>query len=652
MPNEDKEFESLNLSVGSTVFSGNRRYVITAILDTERLAARSTATGETKRFHITELSSTPADPDATLEVIPKVELELIPDKNWVDAHNKAMMFAEVLQQPIDLRRKKLNEVAEKIGITEPTAYKWLKKFKETKDPLVFLPTKRGDKGQSRLNQHTEELIQEGIDRFYLTNQKIKITDLYHKLKVLKKEKQKELRKKGISDDIQLPHINTIRNRVSELTASQKAAKRNGRKGKEDYRPIIGEFPEVTKPLEVVQIDHTPLDIIIVDDEERMPIGRPTLTLAIDVYSRMIAGFYLSFEKPNALLVGCCLTHCILDKNDWLRDHEIEGEWPVFGLIDTLHTDNGKEFRSASLKKSLERYNINHALRPVRTPRYGGHVERVFRTINDQLHQLPGTTFSNIQQRGEYQSEKKAVITLREIETWLTEFIVNVYHKKKHSSLGRTPLEQWTIGIMGDGLRPGAGLPPRIENKVDLKIDFLPFKEVTVQKYGIQLNNIFYFHDVLKKWIKQPDKTRRGSQRFIVRYDPRDLSKIFFYDPDLLSYASIPYRDISHRPISIWELKAIKARLKEQQSRPVTEDDVFEAKLKMDSLVEDARKQTKLSRRNKLKESVRQAESIPSQVTANNPLTGTGGFINTEPAEPINIDDDDFDDIKPYNDVEH
>lgn len=140
MPNEDKEFESLNLSVGSTVFSGNRRYVITAILDTERLAARSTATGETKRFHITELSSTPADPDATLEVIPKVELELIPDKNWVDAHNKAMMFAEVLQQPIDLRRKKLNEVAEKIGITEPTAYKWLKKFKETKDPLVFLPT--------------------------------------------------------------------------------------------------------------------------------------------------------------------------------------------------------------------------------------------------------------------------------------------------------------------------------------------------------------------------------------------------------------------------------------------------------------------------------------------------------------------------------
>lgn len=111
--------------------------------------------------------------------------------------------------------------------------------------------------------------------------------------------------------------------------------------------------------------------------------------------------------------------------------------------------------------------------------------------------------------------------------------------------------------------------------------------------------------------------------------------------------------MSHRPISIWELNAIKAQLKEQLKRPVTEDDVFEAKLKMDAIVEDAQKHTKQARRTKLKESVRQAESIPSQVVSVNANLTTGGLINAVNSS-IRVDfiDDDFDDIQPFNDVEH
>ncbi|MGG2204572.1 transposase, partial [Escherichia coli] len=45
----------------------------------------------------------------------------------------------------------------------------------------------------------------------------------------------------------------------------------------------GEPPAVTAPLEQVQIDHTVIDLIVVDDRDRQPIGRPYLTLAIDVF---------------------------------------------------------------------------------------------------------------------------------------------------------------------------------------------------------------------------------------------------------------------------------------------------------------------------------------------------------------------------------
>jgi hypothetical protein len=50
----------------------------------------------------------------------------------------------------------------------------------------------------------------------------------------------------------------------------------------------GVFDSAQRPLDLVQIDHTKLDIIVVDDEQRLPIGRPWITLAIDVYSRMVA----------------------------------------------------------------------------------------------------------------------------------------------------------------------------------------------------------------------------------------------------------------------------------------------------------------------------------------------------------------------------
>src|SRR5690606_15997941 len=80
------------------------------------------------------------------------------------------------------------------------------------------------------------------------------------------------------------------------------------KAKNKFMPAAGKFPNADFPLAVVQIDHTPADIILVDDKHRKPIGRPWLTLAIDVYSRMIVGYYLSFDAPSATSIAMCVAH--------------------------------------------------------------------------------------------------------------------------------------------------------------------------------------------------------------------------------------------------------------------------------------------------------------------------------------------------------
>ena len=358
---------------------------------------------------------------------------------------------------------------------------------------------------------------------------------------------------------------------------------------------------------------------------------------------MVTGFYISLEKPNTLLTGCCITHSILDKKKWLADHKIDAQWPVYGLIDTIHTDNGKEFHGKALKRACEKYHINLTKRPVGTPRYGGHIERLFKTFNDTgIHTLPGTTKSNIVDKGEYDSEKKAVLTLFELETWFTELVVNIYHHTVHSELGITPFEKYKEGILGNDTTLGRGLPPKIEHELQLKIDFLPYEERSVQKYGIQLFGILYYHDLLRKWIRQPDKTRRKSKQFTIKYDPRDLSSVFFYDPDMNSYITVPYRNSSRPAISLWELREIKKRLADSApTGQVTEDEIFEARIKMANIVENASKETKKIRRLKQKESVRVKESIPQMVVKAKHL---------EELHLEEIEDIDFD-IQPFEDIE-
>lgn len=639
--------QETRFEIGSEVFHGNSRYRIIQVIDLEHVSVRSSFSGNVKKLHISELSSTPADLENPTEIIPAQELLSIPDEDWIKVNNKAMLFNQVMQINDEVeRRQRLNEVAKELGISEPTAYRQLQKYKKSKgNPLSLLRKKRDESG--RFPSEIEELTQKYISQ-YLTSISPKITDIYRDFELEIKQLNKD-RTQADLDPFSIPHINTIRHRISQLTASEIATKRGGKKGREAHRPIIGKFPAPQKPLEVVQMDHTPLDLILVDDEQRMQIGRPTVTLAIDVFSRMVTGFYISFEKPNTLLTGACLTHSILDKRKWLLDHKIEGEWPVYGIMDTIHTDNGKEFHGEALKRACDIYHINMVKRPAGTPRYGGHIERLFKTFNDTgIHSLPGTTKSNIQQKGEYKSQRHAAMTLFEFETWFTDLIVNVYHRTVHSDLGITPLEKYKRGILGDEETLGRGLPAKIDDPMKLKIDFLPFEQRSVQKYGIQLFGIDYFHDVLRKWIKQPDKNRKGVQKFIVRYDPRDLSSVFFYDPDMESYVVVPYRDTSHPPISLWELRELKRKAKEANpTQKADEDAIFEARSRMKRLTEQAQKETKHTRRVKQKEAVRQRESIPSILAQQKTSNADKDTFNPNTNEV----EDDFDDIQPFKELD-
>ncbi|MGZ2746199.1 Mu transposase C-terminal domain-containing protein [Burkholderia stagnalis] len=567
---------------GTEVLFLGRPHRIAQAVDFDEVLLRDLETKQLVRAKLADLQT--AQP---MPVIPRPDLLAIPESDWSEAERRQAIILPLLGQ---CRRKRDDVVARaaEFGLHANTLYKWLKAYESARLITALLPKQqRKDKGAIKLQAEIEAIIEDVIKTEYLTTQK--------------KSKQwicNEVRRRCSAAGIAPPHANTVRNRLKTLPAELTVAKRQGRKAAEQaYSPVEGSFPGADAPLAVVQIDHTKLDIVLVDDVHRRAIGRPWLTLAIDVYSRMVAGFYVSFDPPGALSTGLCLAHAILPKDQWLVKRDIDGTWPCCGLPRKLHMDNAREFRGQMLERACRQYGVDIEWRPVARPHFGAHIERLLGTLSTEIKTLPGTTFSNVKERGDYDSVGKAALTLSEFEDWLTTYVVKVYHLRMHSGIGMPPMALYRKGIFGDERQPGVGLPARIQDEDRLRLDLMPFEERTVQDYGVVIDEIHYYSDVLRRWINAPDPQKpKYKRKFMFRRDPRDISAIWFYDPELGQYFAIPYRDTSHPPISVWELREAKKALEEQGRQHVDESAIFNAYERMREIERTAQAKTTAARR--------------------------------------------------------
>lgn len=134
----------------------------------------------------------------------------------------------------------------------------------------------------------------------------------------------------------------------------------------------------TRPLEIVAIDHSLLKFYVLDNEHRLPVGRPWLTAAIDVYSQTVVGYYLTFESPSYLSVMYCLLHSIRPK-EYVRSEykSVKNSWTSFGLMENLKVDNGRDFTGRSLEDACRELKINLDFAPPYMPWYKAAIERLF-----------------------------------------------------------------------------------------------------------------------------------------------------------------------------------------------------------------------------------------------------------------------------------
>ncbi|WP_051418236.1 Mu transposase C-terminal domain-containing protein [Roseomonas gilardii] len=218
-----------------------------------------------------------------------------------------------------------------------------------------------------------------------------------------------------------------------------------------------------------------------------------------------------------------------------------------GLPQRLHLDNAKEFRSSTLQRATAQYGIELRYRPPGAPHWGGHIERLIGTMMGALRILPGATGRGVAERNR-DPGATATMTLSELETWLLHQIFGVYHHSIHRGLGKSPISAWNDAV--------AALPVPHRHPSDpdrFLLDFLPFRERTIQRNGISLFNVTYSDGVLSTF------PARQQQKFIIRYDPRDMSRVYLRDADG-QYWPIPYSDRRLPPVSLTELRAASRHL--------------------------------------------------------------------------------------------
>lgn len=534
--------------------------------------------------------------------------ELATPEAWSRARHRESILRSLVTQA-SLSEADIRLASKLMGIGRAYFYRLLAAYQIRPQTSTLLPRPNGPPaGTQRLPPETELLIHKSVEEFYMSRVRPSFAAL---TRMISQECQRSA--------VAIPNYRTIKRRLDAYDPKKLMTARFGAKAAgETFRPVQANY-QPTLPFQLLQIDHSPVDLIVVDERDRLPIGRPWITLAIDVATRVVAGFYLSLKSPDVLSVALVLTQCALPKDTWLADRGLNSlRWPVSGIPDGIHMDNAKEFHSHALVRGAQEYGIEVNYRPLMQPHYGGHIERLIGTTMGAVHLLPGTTFSNVRQKGAYNAEKEATMTMSELERWLA-LEIGRYHQSVHSGIRMPPLAAWEKGMRARGpLR-------QVENAKEFFCDFLPGERRLIRRDGIRIFNIHYMSDVLTAMAG------RSGKPTLVKYDPRDLSRVYFRDRDG-HYWEIPYRDLRLPPVALWELQAATKQLRAEGRRAVDEKVLFEIVEEQRQIAEGARISTRERRAAEKRRQSTGSLAGDAVVEQNRQTLGEADGVSIEPFE--------------------
>src|SRR5208283_1137468 len=493
------------------------------------------------------------------------------DVAWAEAVRRTEMIRPLAERA-RIGVTEIGATARTLGLSVRQVYRMIDSFRSKPVTQTLVVAGGGRKKGSRLlPSAVEAAIERGIETIYKTREKPRLKRLY-----------REVRHDCLAAGLKPPSLKAVSARVSARSLKEMVTAREGADAARDrFSPAIGGL-KTTAPLHLVQIDHTLVDIQLADERFRAVLGRPWLTLVLDVHTRSVLGLYVSLDPPSSVSVALAVAQAVLPKQPWLAARDIALAWPMHGGVGIIHLDNAAEFHAKALVRGCQQHGFRLEYRVPATPHHGGHIERLMGTLMQRVHALPGTTFSNVAQRGDYPSEQRAVLTLREFERVLALEVLGPYHNDLHTALQRTPAAAWA-----DWIATG-GQPVVPADPVAFMREFLPFEERVVGREGLRLFGIHYYDGALAGLIGTGTKLR-------VKYDPRDLGAVFVEMPGG-GHLRVPYADLARPAITLWEHRHAVRTLRAEGRKTINEQAIFTAIAAQRRVIADACAESKAARR--------------------------------------------------------
>jgi len=453
---------------------------------------------------------TPLDP--LNETDRDLPLAAIDAEDWEKAAERAAA-CRTIEGACD-KSKAVAMAAQSLGVEPRTVWRMCERYRAESKVSALIPRKRGRRKGSRfLSPECEAVVQDVIEKSFLTRERPSLGDAIDHLDM-------ECAKQGLVR----PCEKTVRNRLKAIAPEYVMRRRHGAKrAREKFKPVPGTLI-ATRPMELIEIDHTLADVLLVsDDAKRAVVGRPWLTLAIDVATRCVVGFHISFEAPTSSSLAMCILSIVLPKNQlarYLGLNLLGVEWPCSGEIEAILTDNGRDFHGVAVKRGCQEHGIELRYRPVGSPHWGGAIERLIGTMMGRVRLLRGATQRDVRAKDGHDVEKRACLTLTEFRQWLVTEITSHYHQVLHRGISMPPIEAWRSKSSPE---PTPSRELSDQQCMRLYVDFLPYCERPISRVGINMHGMRYWSDELRDYVAKGAK-------HAIRYDSRDIRRVYFVNP--------------------------------------------------------------------------------------------------------------------------
>jgi len=409
-----------------------------------------------------------------------------------------------------------------------TVMRWLRRFEKSELAPQSLVTGNAQRlRSSKLHPEMDRIVTESIRKFYLTRDR---HSLRHTLTMVRAQAKPLIAAGKLTEADTNISLSTLTRRVQRLDRHRVIEAREGPARARMVTRTTMDGTIAQYPLDVVEVDHTPLNWVVICDRTGLPLGRPLLTVMIDAYSGYVLGFYVSFYGAGLSSVSGVVRCALMPKAGMVAGVKLEHEWLADGIPDHVLLDNGLEFHSPVFQRMGWELGSHFTYCRVRTPWLKPHVERFFGTL-DNLTLARGRVHKRVANVVNLDPDQDAAIMFSAFVRGLLMYIVDYHPFQINERKLARPYD-----LMQDGLQrvPPARFPHDLNR---LRMVSALSRQLTVHQGGVDLHGLPFGGAELL-----PMRQAHGTSfKTWVKWDPDDMSQIWVQDPKSEHWVASPCR---------------------------------------------------------------------------------------------------------------